>query len=128
MAVDPTMPVLVVDDADTMRKILHRLLQQIGFRNIHSAPDGFTALQKLREKNFLLVISDWNMEGMSGLQLLEQVRADSKLRNVRFILISSEAKADYVAAAREAGANSYIVKPFLPEALKAKIEDAFLNS
>jgi two-component system chemotaxis response regulator CheY len=114
--------VLVVDDYGTMRRIIRNLLTQIGFTNIEEAADGAAALGKLREKAFGLVISDWNMEPMTGLQLLQEVRADNKLKPTPFIMVTAESKTENVVAAKEAGVNNYIVKPFNAETLKKKIE------
>ena len=114
--------VLVVDDYATMRRIIRNLLNQIGFTNIEEAADGSSALAKLREKSFGLVISDWNMEPMTGLQLLQEVRADAKLKPLPFIMVTAESKTENVVAAKEAGVNNYIVKPFNAETLKKKIE------
>ena len=115
--------VLVVDDYQTMRRILRTLLQQVGFKNIDEAADGGTALRKLRDAAFGLVVSDWNMEPMSGLQLLQEVRADDKLSATPFIMVTAESKSENVVAAKEAGVNNYIVKPFNADALKKKIAD-----
>jgi two-component system, chemotaxis family, chemotaxis protein CheY len=114
--------VLVVDDYGTMRRIIRNLLTQIGFTNIEEAADGAAALGKLRERSFGLVISDWNMEPMTGLQLLQEVRADNKLKPTPFIMVTAESKTENVVAAKEAGVNNYIVKPFNAETLKKKIE------
>jgi two-component system chemotaxis response regulator CheY len=105
-----------------MRRIIRNLLNQIGFTNIDEAADGSSALAKLREKSFGLVISDWNMEPMTGLQLLQEVRADAKLKPLPFIMVTAESKTENVVAAKEAGVNNYIVKPFNAETLKKKIE------
>jgi two-component system chemotaxis response regulator CheY len=116
------MSVLVVDDYATMRRIVRNLLTQIGFSDIDEAPDGAVALRKLRERPFQLVISDWNMEPMTGLQLLKEVRADNQLGKLPFIMVTAESKTENVVAAKEAGVNNYIVKPFNAETLKKKIE------
>jgi two-component system chemotaxis response regulator CheY len=121
MAVEMSMPILIVDDYKTMLRIVRNLLNQLGFNNVEEATDGSTALQKLREKNFGLVISDWNMEPMTGLQLLKEVRADMKLKNTPFIMVTAESKTENVVAAKEAGVNNYIVKPFNAATLKQKI-------
>ena len=113
--------VLVVDDYGTMRRIIRNLLTQIGFSNIDEAADGAAALGKLRERSFGLVISDWNMEPMTGLQLLQEVRADSKLKPMPFIMVTAESKTENVVAARAAGVNNYIVKPFNADTLKQKL-------
>jgi two-component system chemotaxis response regulator CheY len=105
-----------------MRSIVRGLLQEVGIINIAEAGDGGTALGKLRGDGFGLIISDWNMEPMSGLQLLKEVRADQRLAKLPFIMMTGETKADYVVAAKEAGVSSYIVKPFNVATLKQKIE------
>ncbi|HYE51388.1 MAG TPA: chemotaxis response regulator CheY [Azospirillaceae bacterium] len=116
------MQVLVVDDYATMRRIIRNLLNQIGFQKIEEASDGADALTKLRAGQFGLVISDWNMEPMTGLQLLKEVRADIRLKGTPFIMVTAESKTENVVAAKEAGVNNYIVKPFNAETLKKKIE------
>jgi two-component system chemotaxis response regulator CheY len=115
------MKILVVDDYATMRRIVRNLLTQIGFNDIEEAGDGVTALAKLRESKFGLVISDWNMEPMTGLQLLKEIRADNKLSGTPFIMVTAESKTENVVAAKEAGVNNYIVKPFNADTLKQKI-------
>ena len=122
MSVDKSMQVLIVDDYKTMLRIVGNLLKQIGFNNVEEATDGSAALQKLRTKKFGLVISDWNMEPMTGLQLLKEVRADTKLKETPFIMVTAESKTENVVAAKEAGVNNYIVKPFNADTLKTKIE------
>lgn len=121
MAVDYNMPILIVDDYKTMLKIIRNLLKQLGFTNVEEAMDGSEALGKLREGDYDLVISDWNMEPMTGLQLLKEVRADERLRTVPFIIITAESKIENVVAAKEAGVSNYIVKPFNGATLKAKL-------
>ncbi|EDP65276.1 chemotaxis response regulator CheY [Thalassobaculum sp.] len=121
MTVDKNMAVLIVDDYKTMLRIIRNLLRQIGFNNVDEASDGATALQKLRRDNFGLVISDWNMEPMTGLQLLKEVRSDEKLRGTPFIMVTAESKTENVIAAKKAGVNNYIVKPFNAATLKTKI-------
>jgi two-component system chemotaxis response regulator CheY len=121
MAVDKNMAVLIVDDYKTMLRIIRNLLRQIGFNNVDEASDGATALQKLRRDNFGLVISDWNMEPMTGLQLLKEVRSDEKLRGLPFIMVTAESKTENVIAAKKAGVNNYIVKPFNAATLKTKM-------
>ena len=118
---DTSMNVLIVDDYRTMLRIIGNLLQQIGFRNIDEATDGKEALQKLKKKKYGLVISDWNMEPMTGLQLLESVRADPDLKHIPFIMITAESKTENVLVAKKAGVDNYIVKPFNAETLKGKI-------
>ena len=121
MPVDKNMPILVVDDYNTMRRIVRNLLKQLGFDNSDEAADGAEALKKLHEKPFSLIISDWNMEPMSGMELLKQVRADEKLKSLPFIMVTAESKPENVIAAKQAGVSNYIVKPFNAETLKTKM-------
>ncbi len=121
MTVDKSMSILIVDDYKTMLRIIRNLLKQLDFENVDEATDGSSALQKMREKSYGLVISDWNMEPMTGLQLLREVRADQKLKDTPFIMITAESKKENVVAAREAGVSNYIVKPFNAETLKGKL-------
>jgi two-component system, chemotaxis family, chemotaxis protein CheY len=121
MAVDMNMNILIVDDYKTMLRIISNLLKQLGFKNIEEATDGSEALRKLREGNFGLVISDWNMVPMTGLQLLKEVRADAKLKPMPFIMVTAESKTENVVEAKNAGVSNYIVKPFNAETLKQKI-------
>ena len=121
MAVDKNMNILIVDDYKTMLRIIRNLLRQLGFINIEEATDGSMALQMLRGGNFGLVISDWNMEPMTGLQLLREVRADAKLKGTPFIMVTAESKSENVIAAKEAGVSNYIVKPFNAETLQSKM-------
>lgn len=121
MSVDKNMQVLIVDDYKTMLRIVRNLLRQLGFNNVEEATDGAAALAKARQANFGLIISDWNMEPMTGLQLLKEVRADDALKQVPFIMITAESKTENVIAAKEAGVNNYIVKPFNAETLKSKL-------
>jgi two-component system chemotaxis response regulator CheY len=125
MAVDLSMPVLVVDDYNTMIRIIRNLLKQIGFEDIDDAPDGAAALAKMQEKHYGLVISDWNMEPMTGYELLKEVRASSALSKTPFIMVTAESKTENVIAAKKAGVNNYIVKPFNAQTLKSKIEAVF---
>src|SRR5205823_12117862 len=125
MAVDLSMPILVVDDYNTMIRIIRNLLKQLGFDDIDDASDGSAALNKLREKKYGLVISDWNMEPMTGFELLKQVRADTDLGTTPFIMVTAESKTENVIAAKQAGVNNYIVKPFNAETLKSKIDAVF---
>ena len=125
MAVDLSMPVLVVDDYSTMIRIIRNLLKQLGFENIDDANDGSAALNKMRGKKYGLVISDWNMEPMTGYDLLREVRADPNLATTPFIMITAESKTENVIAAKKAGVNNYIVKPFNAATLKTKIEAVF---
>ncbi len=121
MAVEMGMHILIVDDYKTMLRIIRNLLNQLGFQNVDEATDGSAALLKMRERNFGLVISDWNMEPMTGLQLLKEVRADSRLKSTPFIMVTAESKTENVVAAKAAGVNNYIVKPFNAATLKTKL-------
>jgi two-component system chemotaxis response regulator CheY len=122
MAVDLNMNVLVVDDYKTMIRIISNLLKQIGFKNIDDAADGSAALSKLRSGKYGLVVSDWNMEPMTGLELLREVRADGALKSTPFLMVTAESKTENVLAAKQAGVDNYIVKPFNAETLKGKLE------
>ena len=125
MAVDLSMPILIVDDYNTMVRIIRNLLKQLGFENVDDACDGTAALAKLREKKYGLVISDWNMEPMTGYELLKEVRSDPGLSKTPFIMVTAESKTENVIAAKKAGVNNYIVKPFNAQTLKTKIEAVF---
>jgi two-component system chemotaxis response regulator CheY len=122
-----TLAVLVVDDYATMRRIIRNLLQQLGFTDVDEAADGEQALAKLRDKDFDLVISDWNMEPMTGLDLLKAVRADARLKALPFIMVTAESKTENVVAAKQAGVSNYIVKPFNAEILKQKLAAVGIN-
>ncbi|MBN9051367.1 MAG: response regulator [Rhizobiales bacterium] len=125
MAVNLSMPVLVVDDYTTMIRIIRNLLRQLGFEHVDDATDGSAALAKMRERQYGLVISDWNMEPMTGYDLLQTVRADETLAETPFIMITAESKTDNVLAAKRAGVSNYIVKPFNAQTLKSKIDAVF---
>ena len=121
MAVDMNAPVLVVDDYQTMVRIIRNLLKQLGFNNVDEASDGREALEKMKLKKYGLVISDWNMEPMTGYELLREVRSDELLKPTPFIMVTAESKTENVIAAKKAGVNNYIVKPFNAQTLKSKI-------
>ena len=121
MAVDKDMSVLIVDDYKTMLRIIRNLLKQIGFSNVDEAVDGNEALSLAMGKSYGLIISDWNMEPMTGLQLLKAVRGNESLKQVPFIMITAESKTENVIAAKEAGVNNYIVKPFNADTLRTKM-------
>ena len=125
MAVDTSIPVLIVDDYNTMIRIIRNLLRQLGFENIDDASDGSAALNKMRGKKYGLVISDWNMEPMTGYELLQEVRADPALAALPFIMVTAESKTENVIAAKKAGVSNYIVKPFNAQTLRNKIEAVF---
>ena len=109
MPVDKTMNVLVVDDYKSMIRIVRGLLNQLGFQNVDEALDGPTALTLIRSKTYGLVLSDWNMQPMTGLELLKEVRADERTRTLPFVMVTAEAKAENVVAARQAGVNNYVI-------------------
>ena len=125
MAVDLNMNVLIVDDYKTMLRIVRNLFRQLNFTNVDEANDGVEALAKLRERQYGLVVSDWNMEPMTGIQLLREVRADGNLKQTPFVMITAESKSENVIAAKEAGVSNYIVKPFNAETLKSKLVSVF---
>jgi two-component system chemotaxis response regulator CheY len=125
MAADLAMPILVVDDYATMLRIIRNLLRQIGFENVDDAMDGTQALDMLSRKTYGLVISDWNMEPMTGYELLKVVRARNDTARLPFIMVTAESKTENVIAAKKAGVNNYIVKPFNAETLKGKINTVF---
>ena len=125
MAVDHSMPVLIVDDYKTMIGIIRNLLKQLGFANVDEAGDGSAALNMMREKQYGLIISDWNMEPMTGYELLREVRAEDRLSRTPFIMVTAESKTENVIAAKKAGVNNYIVKPFNAATLKSKIDAIF---
>jgi two-component system chemotaxis response regulator CheY len=122
VSVNKNINILIVDDYTTMLRIIKNLLKQLGFNNVDEATDGTAALEKIKAKEYGLVISDWNMEPMTGLELLKQVRAsEAAFKNVPFIMVTAESKTENVVAAKQADVNNYIVKPFNAETLKTKI-------
>ena len=125
MAANPNMSLLVVDDYKTMVRIIRNLLKQLGFANVDEAGDGTAALNMMQNKQYGLVISDWNMEPMTDYELLREVRADDRLSRTLFIMVTAESKTENVIAAKKAGVNNYIVKPFNAATLKAKIDAIF---
>lgn len=125
MAVDRSMNVLVIDDYKTMVRIVRNLLEQLGFRNVDEAADGVTALEMIRAKSYGLVLSDWNMQPMTGFDLLKAVRAEERTKTLPFVMVTAEAKTENVVAARQAGVNNYIIKPFTLAVLKQKLTAVF---
>jgi two-component system chemotaxis response regulator CheY len=117
-----SMPVLVVDDYSTMVRIIRKLLKQIGFENVDDASSGAAALEKIKAKQYGLIISDWNMDPMTGYELLKVVRADPATGKTPFILVTAESKQDNINAAKSAGVSGYIIKPFNEKVLKEKID------
>ncbi len=122
---DLKMKVLVVDDFSTMRRIVKNILKQIGYSDIEEAEDGNSALVRLRQGGFGLVVSDWNMPNMTGLDLLKAIRADNSLNGMPVLMVTAEAKKENVLDAIKAGVNNYVVKPFTADVLKEKIEKIF---
>ena len=122
---DTDMKILIVDDYKTMLRIIRNLLKQIGFENVDEAIDSETALQKLQADDFDFIISDWNMEPMTGLDLLKAVRADADLYQIPFLLVTAESANDSIAKVKDAGVSDYIIKPFNGMTLKAKIDAIF---
>ncbi len=116
---------LVVDDFSTMRRILCNLLKELGFMNVHEAEDGADALAKLRAERFDFVVTDWNMPNMSGIELLQAIRADAKLKHLPVLMVTAEAKRDNIIMAAQAGANGYVVKPFTAAKLDEKLMKIF---
>ncbi len=125
MAADPNMKVLVVDDFSTMRRIIKNILNQLGFKNIVEADDGTTALEILKSEKIDLVISDWNMPKMTGIDLLKKVRSDPEMADLPFIMVTAEAQQDNIVLAVKAKVSQYIVKPFTAETLGDKINKIF---
>ncbi len=122
---DRNMKILVVDDFSTMRRIIKNLLKELGFTNIEEADDGQTALPLLKQGNFDFLVTDWNMPGMSGIDLLRAVRADPNLASLPVLMVTAEAKREQIIKAAQEGVNGYIVKPFNGATLKEKIEKIF---
>lgn len=119
------MKILVVDDFSTMRRIIKNLLRDLGFTNVDEADDGNSALPMLQTGKYNFLITDWNMPGMSGIDLLKAVRSDDSLKNLPILMVTAEAKRDQIVAAAQAGVNGYVVKPFTAAVLKEKIEKIF---
>jgi len=128
MTTDPNLPILVVDDFNTMVRIIRKLLNTIGYENVDEASNGEEALVKIKGKPYGLIISDWNMEPMTGFELLKAVRADASTAKTPFILVTAESKSENVLAAQKAGVSSYLVKPFSAPALKEKIDSVLAAS
>lgn len=119
------MRILVVDDFSTMRRIIRNLLRELGFQNIQEADDGNTAWPMLQRGEFDFLVTDWNMPGMAGIDLLKNVRADATLRSLPVLMVTAEAKREQIVEAAQAGVNGYIVKPFTAETLREKLERIF---
>ncbi len=119
------MKILIVDDFSTMRRIIKNLLRDLGFNNVDEADDGQTALPKLQKGDFDFLVTDWNMPGMDGLELLKAVRADPKLAQLPVLMVTAEQKKEQIVAAAQAGVNGYIVKPFTAHTLDEKLKKIF---
>jgi len=122
---DKNMKILVVDDFSTMRRIIKNLLRDLGLTNTQEADDGATALPMLKDGDFDFVVTDWNMPGMQGIDLLKHIRADDKLKHLPVLMVTAEAKREQIIAAAQAGVNGYIVKPFTAGTLKEKLDKIF---
>lgn len=122
---DKNMKILVVDDFSTMRRIIKNLLKDLGFSNIQEADDGNTALPMLQQGDFDFVVTDWNMPGMQGIDLLRAIRADDSLKHLPVLMVTAEAKKEQIVAAAQAGVNGYVVKPFTAATLKEKLDKIF---
>ncbi len=119
------MKILIVDDFSTMRRIVKNLLRDLGFNNTQEADDGLTALPMLKKGEFDFVVTDWNMPGMQGIDLLKNIRADGELKHLPVLMITAEAKREQIIEAAQAGVNGYIVKPFTAATLKEKLDKIF---
>ena len=122
MALNTNIKILIVDDFATMRKIIKNILLQLGFKDILEADDGTTALELLKKQKVDLIISDWNMPKMPGIELLKAIRSNEELKDIKFIMVTAEAQKENVIEAIKYGVNQYVVKPFTPETLKEKLE------
>lgn len=122
---DKNIKILIVDDFSTMRRIIKNLLRDLGFTNTHEADDGTTALPMLKSGDYDFLVTDWNMPGMNGIELLKHVRSDEKLAALPVLMVTAEAKRDQIIEAAQAGVNGYVVKPFTAQVLKEKIEKIF---
>ena len=122
---DLNMKVLIVDDFSTMRKILRNILKQIGFANLSEAESGKSALKELKKEKFDLIMCDWNMPEMTGLELLNEVRSDDELKDTPFVMVTAEAQQENIVAAVKAGVSNYIVKPFTAETVNQKLDSIF---
>ena len=122
---DKKMKILIVDDFSTMRRIIKNLLRDLGYNNTHEADDGNTALPMLKNGDYQFVVTDWNMPGMQGIDLLKAIRLDDKLKHLPVLMVTAEAKREQIIEAAQAGVNGYIVKPFTAATLKEKLDKIF---
>jgi two-component system chemotaxis response regulator CheY len=128
MSLDPNTPILVVDNYKTMVKIVRHLLGQLGYKNVDDASNGAEAFDKMQTKQYGLVISDWNMEPVTGYELLKRMRASDAHEDIPFIMVTAKSKPENITAARRAGVNNYLIKPFNQQSLKSKIDQVFDNA
>lgn len=119
------MQILVVDDFSTMRRIVKNQLRELGFSNMREADDGLTALEVLKSTHIDFVVTDWNMPGMQGIDLLKTIRADDRFKHLPVLMVTAEAKREQIIEAAQSGVNGYVVKPFTAAALKEKIDRIF---
>lgn len=122
---DKNMKILIVDDFSTMRRIIRNILKQLEFINVEEAEDGSVAFEKLKDADYDLLITDWNMPNMTGLDLLKEIRANEKLKDLKVLLVTAEAEKESIIQAAQAGANEYVVKPFTADVLGQKINKIF---
>ena len=122
---DKNMKILIVDDFSTMRRIIKNLLRDLGYNNTHEADDGNTALPMLKNGDYQFVVTDWNMPGMQGIDLLKAIRLDDKLKHLPVLMVTAEAKREQIIEAAQAGVNGYVVKPFTAATLKEKLDKIF---
>lgn len=122
---DKNMKILIVDDFSTMRRIVRNILKQLEFVNVEEAEDGDVAFEKLKEGDYDFVITDWNMPNMTGLDLLKEIRANEKLKDLKVLLVTAEAEKENIVQAAQAGVNDYVVKPFTADVLEQKIKKIF---
>jgi two-component system chemotaxis response regulator CheY len=125
VALDKNMKILIVDDFSTMRRIIKNLLKDLGMTNVQEADDGQTALPILKQGGIDFLVTDWNMPGMTGIDLLKEVRSDPNLASMPVLMVTAEAKKEQIIAAAQAGVNGYVVKPFTAAVLKEKIDKIF---
>jgi two-component system chemotaxis response regulator CheY len=123
--VDKNMKILIVDDFSTMRRIIKGLLHELGFNNVEESDDGINALPMLKANNYDFLITDWNMPGMTGIDLLKAVRADGKIGKLPILMVTAEAKREQIVEAAQCGVNGYVVKPFTANTLKEKMDKIF---
>ena len=122
---DKNMKILIVDDFSTMRRIIRNILKQLEFINVEEAEDGSVAFEKLKDADYDLLITDWNMPNMTGLDLLKEIRSNEKLKDLKVLMVTAEAEKENIIQAAQAGANDYIVKPFTADVLEQKINKIF---